>query len=88
MRLKTTVILWTGLLLAGCATIDRALMPTPSVYQVPGGPPAFDLAAATDQNPNLELLAAGINIAFPQRDLHLDTMSPLRVHIEGAEQPN
>jgi len=84
MRLKASIILWTGLLLAGCATIDRALMPTPSVHQVPGGRPAFELAAATDQNPNLELLAAGINIAFPQRDLHLDAIRPLRVHIEGA----
>jgi hypothetical protein len=56
VRLKATIILWTGLLLAGCATTDRALMPTPSVYQVPGGRPAFDLAAATDQNPSLDLL--------------------------------
>jgi len=56
MTLKATIILCSGLLLAGCATTNRALMPTPSVYQVPGGRPAFDLSATNDQNPNLDLL--------------------------------
>ena len=37
---------------------------------------------------NEKFNAAGINIAFPQRDLHLDTIRPLRVHIEGEEQAN
>ncbi len=31
---------------------------------------------------NRELAAAGIAIAFPQRDVHLDTSAPLRVQIE------
>lgn len=29
---------------------------------------------------------AGIVIAFPQRDLHIDTSQPLSVHIEDAQQ--
>ena len=29
---------------------------------------------------------AGISIAFPQRDLHLDTLSPLKVEVVGAGQ--
>jgi potassium efflux system protein len=32
--------------------------------------------------------AASIEIAFPQRDVHLDTLGPLRVHIEKAPQQN
>ena len=33
---------------------------------------------------NEKFNAAGISIAFPQRDLHIDTISPLRVQIEQA----
>jgi potassium efflux system protein len=32
--------------------------------------------------------AAGISVAFPQRDLHLDTIKPLRVQIEHAGPTN
>jgi potassium efflux system protein len=35
---------------------------------------------------NRKFEAAGITIAFPQRDLHLDTNGPLRVSIEDARQ--
>ena len=34
------------------------------------------------QAPLQETLAAGIVIAYPQRDVHLDTLSPLRVRVE------
>jgi potassium efflux system protein len=33
---------------------------------------------------NEKFNAAGITIAFPQRDLHLDTIKPLRVQIEHS----
>ncbi|MBN1575512.1 MAG: mechanosensitive ion channel [Chitinispirillaceae bacterium] len=32
--------------------------------------------------------AAGIVIAYPQRDVHLDTLSPLRVRVETKKSPN
>jgi potassium efflux system protein len=35
---------------------------------------------------NRKFEAAGITIAFPQRDLHLDTNGPLRVSIEESRQ--
>jgi potassium efflux system protein len=35
---------------------------------------------------NRKFEAAGITIAFPQRDLHLDTNGPLRVSIENSRQ--
>ena len=33
---------------------------------------------------NEKLNAAGIVIAFPQRDLHIDTLSPLDIRIHNA----
>jgi potassium efflux system protein len=33
---------------------------------------------------NRDLTAAGIVIAFPQRDIHLDTSRPLDVHLHRA----
>jgi potassium efflux system protein len=46
----------------------------------------YPTISALNEAINDKLNAAGINIAFPQRDLHLDTLSPLRVHIEGADK--
>jgi hypothetical protein len=34
---------------------------------------------------NSKFAAAGISIVFPQRDIHLDAQSPLRVRIEGID---
>jgi small-conductance mechanosensitive channel len=31
--------------------------------------------------------ARGINIAFPQRDVHLDTLKPLEVRVVGGDRP-
>ena len=36
---------------------------------------------------NEKFKEAGIVIAFPQRDLHIDTSRPLPVHIEDAQKP-
>jgi len=46
----------------------------------------YPTISALNQAINDKFNAAGINIAFPQRDLHLDTISPLRVQIEGANK--
>ena len=35
---------------------------------------------------NREFAKAGLSIAFPQRDVHLDASAPLKVQIEGAAQ--
>ena len=35
---------------------------------------------------NKKFTQAGISIAFPQRDLHLNTLSPLQVEVVGASQ--
>jgi potassium efflux system protein len=42
----------------------------------------FSTISALNQAINDKFNAAGIVIAFPQRDLHLDTIKPLRVQIE------
>ena len=46
----------------------------------------FPTISALNEAINDKFNAAGIVIAFPQRDLHLDTREPLRVSIEGARQ--
>jgi esterase/lipase superfamily enzyme len=43
------------LLLGGCATGARQLMPTPTMYQLPGGQPIFDRPQETRQNLDLDL---------------------------------
>jgi esterase/lipase superfamily enzyme len=45
-------------LIGGCASTARELMPTPTLYQLPGGQPVFDRAAATQrpQSTDLDLL--------------------------------
>jgi esterase/lipase superfamily enzyme len=55
---KATVAVVTVVLLAGCATSARQLMPTPALYQEPGGKPVFDALAEGRQarDPDLDLL--------------------------------
>jgi len=36
---------------------------------------------------NQEMAAAGITIAFPQRDVHLDTSQPLDIHLHRTPRP-
>ncbi|MEA3278452.1 MAG: mechanosensitive ion channel [Pseudomonadota bacterium] len=48
----------------------------------------YPTISALNEAINDKFNSAGINIAFPQRDLHLDTIRPLRVQIEGADQTN
>ena len=42
--------------LAVCATSARQLMPTPTLYQLPGGQPVFALPKEARHNPDLDLL--------------------------------
>jgi esterase/lipase superfamily enzyme len=44
-----------AVLLVGCATSARQLMPTPTLYQLPGGQPVFDQAKQTKQSPTPDL---------------------------------
>jgi esterase/lipase superfamily enzyme len=53
--LKAVLTLWIAMLLGGCATSARQLMPTPTLYQQPGGQPVFDLGQSP-QGPDVDLL--------------------------------
>jgi hypothetical protein len=46
----------TTLLLAGCATTERQLMPTPAMYRLPGDQPVFNLPGDAKPNPDVDLL--------------------------------
>ena len=52
---KAAVGVLAALLLGGCATSLRQLMPTPTLYQLPGGQPVFDRAKQTQQSPTPDL---------------------------------
>lgn len=54
--LDAAVILLATLAIGGCATGARQLMPTPTLYQLPGGPPLFERSQETRQDPDLNLL--------------------------------
>lgn len=53
-RVAATIL--ATLLIAGCATSARQLMPTPTLYQRPGGPPVFDLPEGAQESPDVDLL--------------------------------
>jgi hypothetical protein len=48
----------------------------------------FIVASELNEAINDKFQAAGITIAFPQRDVHLDTSGPLRVRLEGGGHPD
>ncbi len=54
--IDAAAVLLAALLLAGCATSARQLMPTPTLYQLPGGQPVFDRVDETRQTTDLDLL--------------------------------
>jgi esterase/lipase superfamily enzyme len=54
--IKATVFVLAVLLIAGCASGPRQLMPTPILYQLPGGQPVFDLPEEARQSPDIDLL--------------------------------
>ena len=51
-----TVAVIAALLVGGCATSARQLMPTPILYQLPGGQPVFGRVDEARQSPDLDLL--------------------------------
>ena len=53
---RTALAVLVVVLLGGCATGARQLMPTPTLYQLPGGQPVFDQAKEVGQRPDLDLL--------------------------------
>ena len=53
---RLAVFLCASLLLGGCATGARPLMPTPVLYLAPGGQPVFDPAQAVPTTPDVDLL--------------------------------
>ena len=73
---KAAVTVVTALLLGGCATSARQLMPTPTLYQLPGGQPVFDLPEEARQSPDLDLLFV------------TDRAPPTKAEIEAAAEGN
>lgn len=53
---KTLSLVLIAAALSGCASTARELMPTPVIYQQPGGKPLFDSERATPRHPDVELL--------------------------------
>jgi esterase/lipase superfamily enzyme len=53
---KTAVLALAAVLVGGCASGPRQLMPTPTLYQLPGGQPVFEQADETRSSPDLDLL--------------------------------
>ncbi len=56
LSIKAGFILATVVVLAGCATQGRKLMPTPSLYRAPGAPSVFDPRKDTRPSTDLDLL--------------------------------
>lgn len=55
-QLKAAVTILAAIVIGGCATSARQLMPTPTVYQGPSGQPIFERTDETRQGPDLDLL--------------------------------
>jgi len=53
---NATISILAMLLIGGCATGPRQLMPTPTLYQLPGGHPVFGQAQKPLDGPDLDLL--------------------------------
>ncbi|MBK1619034.1 hypothetical protein CKO42_11445 [Lamprobacter modestohalophilus] len=53
---KTLILLLSSAIISGCASTARELMPTPVVYQQPGGKPLFDPERQTQRQPDVDLL--------------------------------
>jgi esterase/lipase superfamily enzyme len=54
--IRTAASLLAALLLGGCATGARQSIPTPTLYQLPGGQPVFALPEEARRSPDLDLL--------------------------------
>ena len=54
--IKPGLAMLAALLIGGCATEARQLMPTPILYQLPDGQPVFEVAETSRQTPDIDLL--------------------------------
>ncbi|EGV19313.1 alpha/beta hydrolase [Thiocapsa marina] len=54
--IKPGLAMLAALLVGGCATEARQLMPTPILYQLPDGQPVFEVAETSRQTPDIDLL--------------------------------
>jgi esterase/lipase superfamily enzyme len=68
--------------LAGCATGARQLMPTPTLYQQPGGQPVFAQVPASQPSPDMDLLF--ITDRAPQTAVEAEETGPLHYGQERA----
>ena len=77
--LMAAVVSLTTVLIGGCASSARQLMlmPTPALYQLPGGQPLFDRSLDSSQSPDLELLFI--------TDRAPPTAAEIEAQAEGAE---
>jgi esterase/lipase superfamily enzyme len=80
--LEVAAILFAVVLIGGCATSGRELMPTPTLYQLPDGQPVFDPAREPMQSPDLDLLF--ITNRAPQTEV--DAEDPLPYGQERARR--
>ncbi len=62
-------------LIGGCASTARELMPTPTLYQLPGGQPVFDRAATTQQRQSTDLDLLFITDRAPPTSAELEARS-------------
>lgn len=56
LLIKTLILMLGAAVISGCASTARQLMPTPVVYQQPGGKPLFDSERPTPRHPDVDLL--------------------------------
>jgi esterase/lipase superfamily enzyme len=62
-------------LIGGCASTARELMPTPTLYQLPGGQPVFDRAATPQQRQSTDLDLLFITDRAPPTAAELEAQS-------------
>jgi esterase/lipase superfamily enzyme len=73
--IRAAVVAVVVALLSGCASGPRQLMPTPTLYQLPGGQPVFDLPKTDHPSPDLDLLF--ITDRAPQTEAEAELSGPL-----------
>jgi len=79
---KTVVLALATLLIGGCASGPRQLMPTPTLYQLPGGQPVFAPVKESRPSPDLDLLF--VTDRAPQTEAEAEKLGPLPYGQERA----
>lgn len=73
--LDAATLLLAIVLIGGCATGPRQLMPTPTLYRLPGGQPLLDRATVTQQRPSPDLDLLYITDRAPPTAAELEAWS-------------